>query len=98
MPVADVVSISKRAKELYKSYGKLSNLLLSRKVSFLDMIIATSIDTNQVFDLNHMHFNRGVVINSVQTDIEILTATIDLLAILITGSQVVMPRLENLHR
>lgn len=54
-----------------------------------DALIDISIATNYVFDLSTCDFNK-YVINSAETDKEILKATIDLLGLLITGNQVVI--------
>lgn len=54
-----------------------------------DTIIDVSVETNRTFDLSTYTFNN-TVINSAETDKEILKATIDLLALLITGNQVVI--------
>lgn len=58
------------------------------------VIIEYSKITNQVFDLSTLSFTDDVI-NSVQTDIEILKATIDLMAILIVGNQMVVTQKHN---
>lgn len=55
----------------------------------IDEIIDKSIEIGQVFDLSCMDYTSNVI-NSVKTDIEILTATIDLLKMLLTGNQVII--------
>lgn len=57
--------------------------------SLHDYIIWHSIDNNCVFDLGKYTFNSEVI-NSAETDKEILKATIDLLSLLITGNQLVL--------
>lgn len=57
--------------------------------SFYDVIIDYSISHNVVFNLGTAQFTKDVI-NSTQTDREILKATIDLLALLITGNQLVL--------
>lgn len=52
-------------------------------------IIDYSITTNQVLDLGTGIFNSNVI-NSAETDKEILKATIDLLSLIITGNQLVL--------
>lgn len=89
-----------RLKRLLQDIGRgikeLYSWCSSDYVSFYDFIIDYSIYDNKVLDLETMTFSKDVI-NSAQTDMEILTATIDLLSILITGNQVVMPRIENLR-
>ena len=75
---------------------KLSFTMNNGDISYHDVIIYYSLLTNQVLDISKFRYCTDVI-NSSQTDIEILTATIDLLSILITGNQVVMPRIENLR-
>lgn len=58
------------------------------------VIIEYSKLTNQVFDLSTLSFSDNII-NSVQTDIEILKATIDLMAILIVGNQMVVTQKHN---
>lgn len=52
-------------------------------------IIDISVDKNVTFDLSTCEFSRSII-NSAETDKEILKATIDLLGLLITGNQVVI--------
>ena len=83
-------------QELGRAIGEIFSCGISKYVSFYDFIIDYSIYSGKVLDLETMTFTKNVI-NSAQTDMEILTATIDLLSILITGNQVVMPRIENLR-
>ena len=53
------------------------------------MIITKSLNEKKVFDLTTGKFSDSVI-NSAETDKEILQATIDLLALLITGNQIVL--------
>ena len=62
--------------------------------STLDLIIKQSIDTGKVFDLENKEFSDSII-NSAATDIEILTAIVDLTSILITGNQLVMTGKHN---
>lgn len=52
-------------------------------------IIETSIKDQKVFDLSTKEYSTDVI-NSAKTDIEILTATVDLLKLLLTGNQMVL--------
>ena len=54
-----------------------------------DLIIYKSLMEQKVFDLTTGDFSDSVI-NSAETDKEILQATIDLLALLITGNQIVL--------
>jgi hypothetical protein len=54
-----------------------------------DNIIQASVNLNEVFDLDSFKFSDGII-NSAETDKEILKATIDLLSLLITGNQLVL--------
>ena len=63
-----------------------------QKVSYnnlYDVIISYSISRGVVLDLSTGEFNKDVI-NSTETDKEILKATIDLLSLLITGNQLVL--------
>ena len=62
--------------------------------SFYDIIIHYSICTHQVFDVSTKKFTNRVI-NSSQTDEEILKATIDLISLLITGNQMVVTQRHN---
>ena len=44
---------------------------------------------DEVFDLNTFTFNEDII-NSVKTDIEILTASVDLLKLLLSGNQAII--------
>ena len=88
-------------KQFFRDFGRALKEIFSWSedgdfISFYDFIIDYSIYDEKVLDLETMTFSKDVI-NSAQTDMEILTATIDLLSILITGNQVVMPRIENLR-
>lgn len=52
-------------------------------------IIETSIREQKVYDLSTQEYNNNVI-NSAKTDIEILTATVDLLKLLLTGNQMII--------
>lgn len=58
-------------------------------IDVYSVITTISLTTNTVYDVSKKEFNN-TVINSAQTDTEILTATIDLIGLLITGNQMVV--------
>lgn len=64
------------------------------EISAHDVIVEYCIRTNQVFDLENRTFTRDVI-NSCRTDIEVLSAIVDLMNILITGNQLVMTGKHN---
>lgn len=53
------------------------------------IIVIYSIESNSVFDVTTGKFNQNVI-NSAETDKEIVKATIDLLSLIITGNQLVL--------
>lgn len=55
----------------------------------LNSIINKSIEQNQVYDLSKDEYNTDVI-NSAKTDIEILTAVLDLLKLILTGNQMII--------
>lgn len=59
-----------------------------------DLLIAISACTGMVFDVSTKEFSNEVI-NSTQTDEEILIATIDLISLLITGNQMVITQKHN---
>lgn len=61
----------------------------SNNITFYDLILAHSALTGKVFDVTKKEFSDDVI-NSYQTDSEILTAVIDLLSLLISGNQMVV--------
>lgn len=62
--------------------------------SIHDVIIQYSLLTSQVFDISKFKYSTSVI-NSLQTDEEILKATIDLITILIVGNQMVVTQKHN---
>ena len=58
-------------------------------IDLFSVIINYSINSGLVFDLETKKFSNEII-NSAATDIEVLTAIVDLISILITGSQLVM--------
>ena len=75
-------------KGFYNVYKTvLSNVMVDEEA--IDNIINKSIDSNVVYDIRHKDFT-GNVINSAETDKEILKAIIDLISLLITGNQLVL--------
>ena len=69
-------------------------LIDNNKMTLHDIIVEYSLKTNQVFDVSTKQFTN-TVINSTQTDEEILKATIDLISLLITGNQMVVTQKHN---
>ena len=69
-------------------YEKVSSM------SFYDLLVEVSVENEIVFDLSTKEFTRTVV-NSYQTDTEVLVATIDLIALLITGNQMLVTQKHN---
>lgn len=63
-------------------------------ITFFNLIIEYSLKTNQVFDVSRREFSNKIV-NSSQTDEEILKATIDLIGLLIVGNQMVITQRGN---
>lgn len=63
-------------------------------VDIKDLIIDYSIATDTVFDVTTRTFTDGIV-NSEQTDEEILKATIELIGLLMTGNQMVITQKHN---
>lgn len=63
-------------------------------VTVHNVIVAYSIQIHCVFDVSRLEFSN-TVINSAQTDQEVLNACIDLLALLITGNQMVVTQKRN---
>lgn len=66
-----------------------NGLISVTDVHMHNLIAEISIYTNKVFDLSIGEFNNDVI-NSAETDKEIIKAVIDLLGLLITGNQLVL--------
>lgn len=64
------------------------------KINIHDFIIDYSIETGKVFDVTTLQFTDEIM-NSSQTDEEVLTATIDLISLLIVGNQMVVTGKHN---
>lgn len=60
----------------------------------IEDIVDRCITENKVFDVTTGSYNADII-NSVKTDIEVLTATIDLLSILLTGNQLIIARYQH---
>lgn len=69
-------------------------LTLYGELSLHNVIILYSIRENKVFDLSKRKFTDSVI-NSAQTDIEVLTATVDLIGLLIVGNQMIVTGKHN---
>ena len=65
-------------------------------ITFFDIIVAYSIQTNMAFDVTTRQFTHDIV-NSAETDRQILAATTDLIALLITGNQVIVTQRHNFN-
>lgn len=63
-------------------------------ISLHDFIVEYSLLDGRVFDISKFRFSNDVI-NSLQTDSEILTATIDLISLLIVGNQMVVTQRPN---
>ena len=76
-------------------YQAVKNVVKRRgDISIHDVLIEYSILSNKVFDITTFSYSDSVV-NSCQTDEEILKATIDLISILIVGNQMVVTQKHN---
>lgn len=64
------------------------------EIRLTDVLIDYSIITDKVFDVSRFEYSSDVI-NSAQTDEEILTATIDLISLLIAGNQMVVTGKHN---
>ena len=62
--------------------------------SMHDIIINHSVHSGKVFDVSTREFTSNVI-NSSKTDEEILVATIDLIALLISGNQMIITQKHN---
>ena len=63
-------------------------------IDIIDVLIDQSIKNSVVFDLSTKEYNKDVI-NSAATDIEVLTAVVDLMNILITGNQLIVTGKHN---
>lgn len=61
----------------------------NHEIKLYDLIVEYSVMNECVFDVSCKYFTRDVI-NSTQTDEEILIATIDLISLLITGNQMLI--------
>jgi hypothetical protein len=62
--------------------------------TLISIIINYSINTSQVFDVSNFKYTKDVI-NSSETDEQILKATIDLISLLIVGNQMVITQKHN---
>ena len=65
-------------------------------VDLKDFIIQYSINTGSVYDISTGKFTYDVV-NSSETDVQVLRAVVDLLSLLITGNQLVITQYEHFN-
>ena len=73
---------------------KLCYSMYSGDISYHDVIILYSLLSNQVLDISKFRYSTDVI-NSSQTDAEILKATVDLITLLIVGNQMVITQKHN---
>lgn len=59
-----------------------------------DVIINNCIESNKVYDIVKNEYSDDII-NSAHTDVEVITATVDLLGILLTGNQVIISRYQH---
>ena len=83
-----VVSRDQRRKELFKTKETAAPAPYTH-FSLYDFLIEFSIMNDKVFDVVNKVFSRSIV-NSFQTDDEILTASVDLLSLMISGNQMMV--------
>ena len=83
-----VVSRDLRRKELFKT-KETAPMVPYTHFSLYDFLIEFSIMNDKVFDVVNKVFSRSIV-NSFQTDDEILTASVDLLSLMISGNQMIV--------
>ena len=83
-----VVSRDQRRKELFKTKETAAPTPYTH-FSLYDFLIEFSIMNDKVFDVVNKVFSRSIV-NSFQTDDEILTASVDLLSLMISGNQMIV--------
>jgi chaperonin GroEL (HSP60 family) len=88
-------------KQIFKDYESFNNAIekihstdKTVTTSLHDIIINYSVANGCVFDVSTKSFTNNVI-NSAQTDEEILKATIDLISLLITGNQMVVTQKHN---
>lgn len=72
----------------------LNSISMNNECKLHDLLINISTATGLVFDVSTKEFSNNII-NSTQTDEEILIATIDLIALLITGNQMVVTQKHN---
>ena len=83
-----VASRDQRRKELFKTKETAAPTPYTH-FSLYDFLIEFSIMNDKVFDVVNKVFSRSIV-NSFQTDDEILTASVDLLSLMISGNQMIV--------
>jgi chaperonin GroEL (HSP60 family) len=71
-----------------------SEISEKRECKLHDLLIRISAETGMVFDVSTKEFSNNII-NSTQTDEEILIATIDLMSLLITGNQMIVTQKHN---
>lgn len=88
----------KSSKDIFDNYILYQAIVCSKKLfnspTVHDVIIIYSILSGEVFDVSKFEYSENVI-NSFQTDEQILTATIDLISLLIVGNQIVVTQKHN---
>ena len=93
MNIGDFSNI-KWDNELLNKSLRISRDDKENEFTLIDVIIRYSILSHQVFDVSKKEFTKNVI-NSSQTDKEVLKATIDLISLLIVGNQMVVTMRGN---
>lgn len=75
--------------------AKLEDATLS--LNLLTFLVSLSIEINKVFDLETKKFTQDII-NSANTDIQVLIASMDLLTLLINGNQLVITSKNNFQQ
>lgn len=86
--------INERSTLSNESDKKVIMKLEDYRIGFFDMVIYYSILSESVFDITKLSYSDDII-NSAQTDIEILNATVDLMSLLITGNQMLVTQKHN---
>lgn len=82
----------KKAEEFRQAGGDINDLKVKVKVSYA--LVSYSMRVGKVFDLSKKEFSDKII-NSAQTDVEVITAVMDLMNLLINGNQMVLTSKNN---
>ena len=69
-------------------------VLENSPITIHNILIHYGLTINKVFDVTTMSYSDSII-NSTRTDLEVLTATIDLMGILISGNQLITTNRHN---